>query len=293
MKIISEKYPFESHYAPIKGHKIHYIEEGKGSPILFLHGVPTWSYLWRNIIPGLSSSGRCIAPDLIGFGLSDKPEIDYTIFDHIDYIEAFIERLHLENITLVMHGWGSVIGFHYAMRHPENVKGLVFMEGHIRPVIERDMVALPVQERSSILHHEAGKDIIINSNYYVNKSIPMGTMRKLSKDELAYYQKPFEEPGAGKPIWQFLQDLPTSNKKTPVVELIEVYSKKLQTSDIPKLMLYGFPGFNTTIETVAWAREHFNQLTVVEIEDTLHYIPESQPDEVSKTIRDWLLQITD
>ena len=290
MSTVSADYPFESHYAEVKGSKLHYIEEGKGDPILFLHGIPTSSYLWRNVIPRLSHLGRCIAPDLIGMGDSDKPDIDYTVFDHIAYIDAFIEKLGLKNITIVMHGWGSLIGFDYAMRHPNNVKGLVFLEAHIRPAVEKEMISLPVQERSTLLHlDESMKNLILNTPYYVEKSLPMGTMKKLPDNVLAAYKKPFEQKGSGKPVWQYLQDLPLGDKKTKVLDLIANYSKKLEHSDIPKLMLYAMPGFNVSIATVMWAQEHFPNLTVVEIEDTLHYAMESEPEQVVDAIEEWIV----
>lgn len=124
----SDKVNIPSHFIDVHGAKMHYLESGAGRPILFLHGIPTSSYLWRNVIPQLSSLGRCIAPDLIGFGQSARPNIPYTVFDHIKYIEGFIEALNLKRITLVMHGWGSVIGLDYAMRHEKNCRGLVFYE---------------------------------------------------------------------------------------------------------------------------------------------------------------------
>ena len=116
------------------GSKLHYIEQGSGDPILFLHGNPESSYIWRNIIPHLSPLGRCVAPDLIGFGKSDKPDIEYRVFDHIKYVEELIRALELKNITFVIHDWGSAIGSHYAMGNPGNVKGLAMMEAHLRPI---------------------------------------------------------------------------------------------------------------------------------------------------------------
>ena len=129
---ILDDFPYRSKFIEIHGSKIHYIDEGTGDPILFLHGNPTSSYLWRNIVPHLTSLARCIAPDLIGMGKSDKPNIEYRFFDHLKYMEGFIERMGLKNITFVVHDWGSAIGFHYAMNHESNVKGLAFMRQSLR-----------------------------------------------------------------------------------------------------------------------------------------------------------------
>lgn len=131
-KEISAEFPFESRYLVVKGSKIHYIEEGEGDPILFLHGNPTSSYLWRNVIPYLASQGRCIAPDLIGMGKSDKPDIDYGFHDTYDYLNAFIEKLGLKNITLVLHDWDSGLGFHYANLNRDNIKAMALYGGDVR-----------------------------------------------------------------------------------------------------------------------------------------------------------------
>jgi len=133
-KEISAKFPFESKFIEVKGSKMHYIDEGEGDPILFLHGNPTSSYLWRNIIPYTKPLGRCIAPDLIGMGKSDKPDIAYGFQDSYEYLEEFIVALGLKNITLVIHDWGSGLGFHYANMHRDNIKGIVFMEAMVKPL---------------------------------------------------------------------------------------------------------------------------------------------------------------
>ena len=143
---ISAAFPFESHYVEVEGSKIHYVDEGEGDPILFLHGNPTSSYLWRNIMPHVTSAGRAVAPDLIGMGKSDKPDIEYRFFDHVKYIDGFIDALGLKNITLVIHDWGSAIGFHYTARNESNVKGLAFMEAIIAPVPSWD--AFPTTSRT-------------------------------------------------------------------------------------------------------------------------------------------------
>lgn len=197
-------FPFDSRFVEVNGSKLHYIEEGEGDPILFLHGMPTSCYLWRNIIPALAEQDRCIAPDLIGMGQSDKPKIQYNLNDHIRYIEGFIQALGLRNITLVMHGWGSVIGFDYAMRHPDNMKALVFYESHVRPALSLEMLSLPLQMRAFMLSDaEKNHDLIVKDNYFIEQFLPRAVLRKLTDKELAYYRKPFETVESRQLLWQY------------------------------------------------------------------------------------------
>lgn len=285
---ISAEFPYKSHYATVDGVKLHYIDEGKGQPMVFIHGIPTSSYLWRNVIPALTDSVRTIALDLVGFGQSDKPDIAYTIFEHIDYFERFITELNLKNIVLVLHGWGSVVGFEYFCRHPENVAGLVFMEAHIRSPKGWDMLSLPVQELASILSSpDGGYDVIMHSNYFINKVLPSGVLRRLSDTEMAHYAKPFLQPGSAKPIWQYLQELPLGDGPEPVMQLIEGYAQALQETKIPMLMLYAIPGYVTTIAAIEWAQEHLQNLKVVEIGEGLHYIQETDPTAIGFEIKQW------
>ena len=143
---ISADFPFESRYVEVHGSKIHYVEEGSGDPVLFLHGQPTSSYLWRNVIPHVSTLARAIAMDNIGFSRSDKPDIEYRFVDHVKYVEGFIEVTGLKNVTLVIHDWGSALGFHYAMRNESNVKGLAFMEALLMPIPSLDVMPPQMKE---------------------------------------------------------------------------------------------------------------------------------------------------
>lgn len=286
---ISEQMTYPSKFVDVYGSKMHYIETGEGNPILFLHGIPTSSYVWRNIIPHLSTLGRCIAPDLIGFGKSDKPNIEYSIFDHIKYIDKFIETLNLKSVTLVMHGWGSVIGFDYAMRHEKNCQGLVFYEAFLRS-INGDDISLPYQEQLLALRDEQKiADIVTNGTAsFVDKIIPQQVMRQLSDEEMKYYREPFLQEAAGKPIMQYLKELPKGDGKSKVDELIENYSKKLTKSKLPKLMMYSVPGFITTIATIMWAKETMPNLEIVDIGEELHLAQESYPQLIGETISVWL-----
>ena len=296
---MSEQYPdidtevtSPSHYVEVLGSKMHYIAQGEGEPILFVHGIPTSAYLWRNVIPQVADLGRCIAVDLIGMGKSDKPDIEYSVFDHCRYLAAFIEALNLKNVTLVLHAWGSVIGFDYAMRYESNIKALAFVEAHIRPAVSWEMVSLPVQELTSLLElPDGGYDVVMNSNYFVNKVLPNGVLRQLSKAELDHYLAPFSQPGSCKPLWQYLQDLPLGNEKTAVVDLISDYSTRLIKSSVPKLMMYAIPGFITTVDTIQWARDNLKELSSVDIGDGLHYPQESNPQRISSELANWYAKL--
>lgn len=289
---ISAAFPYDSHYVDVNGSRMHYIDEGQGKPIVFLHGIPSSSYLWRNVIPYLTEHGRCIALDLIGCGLSDKPKIDYSVNDYLAYFKGFLQALDLDQVTLVMHGWGSVIGFDYAMSHQDNVNGLAFLESHFRANTDWDMLSLPIQQIMSLREEPAGgQDKIINSNYFMENVFPLGVLRKLSNREMDYYQAPFLSPNSRQVIWQYLQELPIGDKQKGVTDFIQAYSEKLQQSDLPKLLLYAVPGFITTIDTVCWAKQHLPNLTSIDIGEALHYAQETKPELIGMELRDWYLKV--
>lgn len=280
---------YKSHYVDVLGSKMHYIEEGEGDPILFLHDIPVSGYVWRKVIPHLASLGRCIAVDLIGLGKSDKPEIEYTLIDHIRYIEKFIEKLNLKNIVLVMHGWGSIIGFDYAMKHEANCKGLVFYEAYLRSQNNDDDVSLPFQEQLAALEQQENiQDLIVNSPYFVEKVLSSSMLQSIPEEEMRYYREPFLKTGSGKALYQYWQELPHGGGKGKVDQLIDTYSKKLMNSKLPKLMLYSIPGFITTVATLMWAKQNIPQLEVAEVGEDLHYAQESNPTLMGETISIWL-----
>ena len=296
--VISTDFPYESKFVDVRGAKMHYIEQGEGPTILFLHGIPTSSYLWRNVIPEVAPYGRCIALDLIGLGKSDKPDIDYRVFDHIDYVTDFIDALGLKDITLVMQGWGSVIGFSYARAHEKNIKALAFIEGQIRPPVHWNMLPFRIELINALLSQPDAKDKIMNTDYYIDQVMREGIMRPLSEEELSFYKQPFQNAESRKPIWQFLKDLPKNHtdKNTPgesddVLQLITDYSTWLQKTSIPKLMLYGTPGFDTPIlDVVQWAAEHLPHLKQVYLGEILHYPQEFIPQVLGACIGSWSYQ---
>lgn len=278
----------QSQYVDVYGSKMHYLESGSGQPILFLHGMPTSSYLWRNIIPHLDSLGRCIAPDLIGMGKSAKPDIEYSIFDHVKYIEKFIETLNLKNVILVVHGWGSVIGLHYAMNHEANCKGIVCYESYLRNFDEED-ISLPYQEQINILQEQDNiSDLILNSTYFVDKILPQGIMQPLPEEDMSKYREPFLPKGSGKALNQYVKEMPNGSSNTKIDKLIADYSKKLMRSKLPKLLLYSIPGFITTMATAIWARDNLPNIELIDIGEELHFAQESNPGIMGETISIWL-----
>lgn len=282
-----------SHFVSVKGSQLHYFDEGVGDPILFLHGVPTSSYLWRNIIPALSANARCIAPDLIGMGKSDKPDIDYRVFDHIAYIDAFIETLGLKNITLVLHGWGSVIGFDYARRNPGNIKAIAFYESYVQPITDWRQLSLPVQQIATLLDRPgASYRAIMKQNYFVEKILPRCSIRQLTENEIDQYRAPFLTSESRKPIWQYINDMPLGKESKEVVDLMRQYSIFLQKSTLPKLMLYAIPGFMTTMESVAWSKLNLPNIEVGCLDEAMHLAQESIPEKFSEILSNWYQRIT-
>ncbi len=283
---VASNFPYESHYIAVDDTQLHYIEEGKGDPILFIHGIPTSSYVWRNVIPHLKDLGRCIAPDLIGFGKSGKPDIDYTLKDHCHFIKAFIEKLNLKNIILIVHGFGSIVGLDFAMQHPELFKGIVFYESYIRPENKEDS-ALPYQEQKYQLQTEENVyRTFMNGAEFIDRILPLGMIRPLSDEELKFYREPFLNNNTQKPLLQYLNELPQDDNKTN--QVIAAYSEKLQHSSLPKLMLYSVPGFITTIATVMWAKENLWNLQINEVGEALHYGQESNPALIGESISVWI-----
>ena len=285
---ISADFPYKSNYIEVHGSKIHYVDEGSGDPILFLHGNPTSSYLWRNVIPYVTSLARCIAPDLIGMGKSDKPDIEYRFFDHAEYLEGFIDEMGIRNITLVVHDWGSALGFHSAMRHENNVKGLAFMEAILLPVpswemFDPDLKAIFQGFRTP----DVGWDMIVNKNMFIEQVLPEATVRKLREEEMRHYREPFREPSSRKPLWRWPNELPIEGEPANVVEAVENYNQWLQQTDLPKLLFYGHPGVIITAPVVEWCKRNLKQLKTVDIGRGLHYLQEDNPHLIGAELANW------
>lgn len=268
---------------------MHYVEQGSGPPIVLLHGNPMSNYLWRNIIPHVSKVGRAIAPDLIGMGKSDKPPIKYTYDDHFRYIEGFIEALDLESVVLVLHDWGSGIGFRYAHVHSRNVRGIVFFEAMVQSLQTSD---LPPNERFAItmLRSPVGWFMGQVANIMIKKLIPDMIIRKLTQEEKAFYAAPFPTIASRKPLAQFPKEIPFGGKPASNKRVIDAYSAWLQESEaeVPKLFLKFTPGVAINAKKAAWVEANFKyNLTVRDMGPGRHFVQEDCPDEIGQAIVEW------
>ena len=285
--VILPDFPFESRYLEVEGSQLHYIDEGTGDPILFLHGNPTSAYLWRNIIPHLTPLGRCIAPDLIGMGRSDKPDIEYRFVDHARYIEGFIGKLGLSRITLVIHDWGSGLGFHYAMRNQENIRGIAFMEAIVKTSTWEDF---PKDFRLGFRMFRTplvGWLMIAVMNVFVKQLLPKAVVRSLSSEEKRYYGEPFPTISSRRPVWRWPNEIPIDGKPPDVHDIVSIYSRELQTSEIPKLLFYADPGGIIGAQELDWCRTNLKDLETVDIGPGLHYLQEDNPHRIGSELARW------
>lgn len=288
---IPATFNYDSHYLEVLGSKIHYIDEGEGDPILFLHGNPTCNYLWRNIIPYLSDKGRCIAPDLIGMGKSDKPDIRYGFEDSYRYLSRFIEQMELKNVTLVVHDWGSGLGFHYATQNKSNIKAIAFMESmHVMPSL-RDLPG-SVRFATAILRSPVGKFAVRNFNLFIDKVLPEMIIRNLTDKEKAVYSAPYLKKDHRRPLWVWPKDVPMDpKKKTPVRIAYEAWNAWLPTSDIPKLLIYVTPGSAVTKKDAEKVGGTYINTDVVNVGEGLHFFQEDCPHETGEALAEWYAKI--
>jgi haloalkane dehalogenase len=292
MTQISAAFPFESRFVEVKGSKIHYVEEGSGDPVLFLHGNPTSSYLWRNIIPHVSSSQRAIAMDLIGMGKSDKPEIEYRFFDHYEYVDGFIKALGLENITFVVHDWGSGLGLHYARQNEGNVKAIAMMEAILAPVptwddFPPDFVATFQAFRAP----DVGWEMIVNQHMFVEGILPAAIVRDLSDEEMDRYREPYVETASRTPLWRWPNELPIAGEPPDVVDAIATYNGWLQETEIPKLLFHATPGAILPPALVEWCVANLKSLDTVDLGQGIHFVQEDHPHQIGEALADWLGRI--
>jgi haloalkane dehalogenase len=260
-----------------------YVEVGSGDPIVLLHGNPTSSYLWRNVIPHLSGLGRCLAPDLIGMGDSGKaPAGAYRFVDHARYLDAWFDALGLRRVTLVGHDWGSALGFYWAHRHPARVRGLAYMEAIVRSL---DWPEWPESARAifQAMRSPAGEEIVLQKNVFVERILPASVGRRLSDAEMAMYRRPWLAPGeARRPMLTWPREIPLGGEPADVVAIVDHFAAWLATSSLPKLFINAEPGTILTGAQRESCRRWPNQTEVTV--GGLHFIQEDSPAEIGQAL---------
>ncbi|MEM7367961.1 MAG: haloalkane dehalogenase [Bacteroidota bacterium] len=291
---ISSDFPFESKYEEVFGSNMHYVEEyaDPSNPdqltFLFLHGNPTSNYLWRNIIPYVDGLGKAVAPDLIGMGKSDKPDIDYTFQDHVKYLDAFIQQKNLKNVVLVIHDWGSGLGFHYAARNEDNIVGIAFMEAVTKPLEWKDAGFAERILFKRLRDDEKGHKMIAENNFFIEKFLfKVGIDRQLTEQEKDYYSAPYPTVESRKPVKVWPKEIPFEGPGATNYAEIDAYTKWLKTSPLPKLLLYAKPGMILKKDDVARIQNELQNLEAVYIGKGKHYVQEDHPHEIGRAIQSW------
>ena len=294
--MVSAAFPFQKEHVTVHGLSMAYVDVGQGDPIVLLHGNPTSSYLWRNIIPYVQELGRCIAPDLIGMGdsakLPNSGPASYTFVEHRRYLDGLLEQLGIKDgVTFVIHDWGSALGFDWANRHRDAVKGLVYMEALVRPMAW-DNFRPQTRPAFEALRSPAGEQMVLEQNMFVEQILPGAVLRKLSDEEMAEYRRPFAEPGEGRrPTLTWPRQIPIDGEPADVVEIVRSYGDWLSQSSVPKLFFKGEPGAllagGPPLELCrAWPAQTESTVRGV------HFLQEDSPDEIGRTIADWLRVLT-
>src|SRR6476619_8202626 len=278
---ISAAFPYQKRRRRVLGRERAYVEVGQGDPIVLLHGNPTSSYLWRNVLPHLQPLGRCIAPDLIGMGDSDKlPDSgpgSYRFVEHRRYLDSLLESLDVnERVTCVIHDWGSALGFDWANRHRKAVKGIAFMEAIVAPQGRDHWDKMGMGSALAALRSEAGEAMVLQNNYFIEEILPNAILRKLSDEEMAQYRRPFAKPGEGRrPTLTWPRQIPIAGEPADVVAIADAYSRWLATSDVPKLFVNADPGVILTGPQREFCRRWPNQREIT-VRGS-HFVQEDSP----------------
>ena len=291
--MISSAFPYQKKRERILDREMAYVEVGKGNPILLLHGNPTSSYLWRNVLPHLEPLGRCIAPDLLGMGDSDKlPNSgpgSYRFVEHRRYLDALLVALGVrERVTLVIHDWGSALGFDWANRHREAIKGIAYMEAILVPQRWDHWDKFNMRPALQGLRSEAGEQMVLRDNFFIEKILPGAILRKLSDEEMAHYRRPFAEPGEGRrPTLTFPREIPIEGEPADVFEVVNAYDEWLKTTTVLKLFIKGEPGGILSAGRDVKFAQSLRPQTEVTVAG-VHYLQEDSPDDLGRAVAAWM-----
>jgi haloalkane dehalogenase len=290
---IAEAGGFVRKRARVLHSEMSYLESGVGVPVLFLHGNPTSSYIWRNIIPHVAPGARCIAPDLIGYGESGKPEIDYRFQDQVNYLDSFIAAMGIRTAYLVAQDWGTALAFHLAARRPEFVRGLAFME-FIRPMPSWEDVHQSAAAREifrKLRTPGEGERMILDANTFIERILPGSVIRKLSDEEMDNYRAPFLSRESRRPIWRLPNELPIAGEPADVYATLEHAHAALRASRYPKLLFVGDPGALVSPAFAERFAASLHDCRLVHLGRGAHYLQEDHPDEIGRNVASWIGEI--
>ncbi len=288
----SADFPFTMKTKQIMGQTMAYVDEGNGDPVVFFHGNPTSSYLWRNIIPAVTGTHRAIAADMIGMGQSAKPDLAYTYGDHAAYLHGLLDALDLQNATLVLHDWGGALGFDWAMKNPDRVKAISFMETIAPP-------AMPFASYEAMgpfgdlfkawRTPDIGEKMILEDNMFVNEILAkVGVKTPLTPEVIAHYNSYYPDAKSRAPLLEWPRQVPIGGVPEQTTALTQRIAKFLTTSDLPKLLFHVTPGALAPPEAVAWMQENVPNLTTTHLGEGTHFIQEDYPTEIGQGLVDWL-----
>jgi haloalkane dehalogenase len=286
--LISATDRYERRRVAVLDTEIAYVDTGAGDPVVLLHGNPTSSFLWRNVIPHVEGLGRCLAPDLVGMGSSGKaPNGSYRFVDHARYLDAWFDRLGLtRNVTLVLHDWGSALGFYWASRHPDRVKAMAYMEALVKPLTWEEWPE-PSRAIFKAMRSPAGEEIVLRKNAFVERILPASVLRRLTEEEMAVYRRPYLEPGESRrPMLTWPREIPLDGAPADVVEIVDRYAKWLATSHVPKLFVNADPGAILVGSQREFCRRWPNQQEVTV--RGVHFIQEDSPSEIGQALESFL-----
>lgn len=275
--------PYERERVAVLDTEMAYVDVGGGEPAVFLHGNPTSSYLWRNVIPHVEPHARCLAPDLVGMGGSGgAPDGSYRFADHARYLDAWFDALDLSNVVLVGHDWGGALGFYWARRHPERVRGIVYMETIVRPMTWGEWPKL-AEAVFRAMRSRAGEEMVLQWNVFVERILPASVLRDLTDEEMEVYRRPYVEPGESRrPTLTWPRELPLDGEPEDVVGIVDDYAGWLSGSEAPKLFVNAEPGTILTGTQREFCRSWPNQEEVT-VRGS-HFVQEDSPREIGAAV---------
>lgn len=285
----------QKHHATVNGLRMAYVDEGEGDTVLFLHGNPTSSYLWRDVWPHVAGRSRIVAPDLIGMGDSDKlPESgpdSYRYVEHREYLFGLLDQLDLgDSVTLVIHDWGSALGFDWGRTHPDRTRGVMYMEAIVQPIESWDTWPESARSIFQAMRSPAGEQIVLEKNVFVDRILPASIIRDLTDEELAEYRRPFTEPGEGRrPTLTWPREIPIGGEPADVRDVVARNAEFWATSAIPTFFVDADPGSILVGPQRDFCRSWPNQREITV--PGIHFVQEDSADAIGSALAGWLDEI--